>query len=226
VECHQEVLDICLEHSSRDQAARVLVKLGNDFCDRAEGDHQANLGLGIAYFREALSLHGLAGRVAEWTRTLMNLGSAYRELTGEGAENQERALACYEQALQVWTRDHTAWGYAALHNNIANVLMTPPIAERPGSSVEAIAHYREALTVRTRARNPDDFALTEYNLGQAYMQLGSAGGRHKAAKCFEAVLETVDRRRNPWLHSLAVAGLRQAATAAATGGEGSSGADL
>ena len=41
----------------------------------------------------------------EWATTMMNLAIAYRNrIRGDKAENIERAIAGYEQALQVMTR--------------------------------------------------------------------------------------------------------------------------
>ena len=58
---------------------------------------------------------------AEWAGTMMNLGTAYfARIRGDRADNIEEAIHCYEQALEVRTRDAMPAEWAEARLNLAN----------------------------------------------------------------------------------------------------------
>ncbi len=70
----------------------------------------------------------------------------------------------------------------------------------PGALERAVAAYEAALTVRTRAANPEGWASTQNNLGlalHAQGARGAPGALERAAAAFDAALTVRTRDANP-----------------------------
>jgi tetratricopeptide (TPR) repeat protein len=103
-----------------------------------------------------------------------NLGTAYSDLIrGERAENLEKAIAAYELALQVYTREAFPNDWATTQNNLGNAYANRIRGERAENLEKAIAAYKLALQVRTREAFPNAWAMTQGNLAVAFMQRAS-----------------------------------------------------
>ena len=60
----------------------------------------------------------------EWARTMMNLANAYdSRIRGDKAENIERAIEGYQQALQVMTRQAMPVEWATNHDEPGDRLL-------------------------------------------------------------------------------------------------------
>ena len=122
-----------------------------------------------------------------------NLGNAYRDLPGGDRDaNLKHAIACYEAALEVRTREAFPVDWAMTQNNLGNAYSDLPGGDREANLRQAIACYEAALEVRTREAFPVDWAMTQNNLGTAYSNL-PGGDREanlkQAIACYEAALE-------------------------------------
>jgi hypothetical protein len=74
---------------------------------------------------EAALADYLAGRDLDfpenWATTQHNLGFAYSDkITGKRAENIDMAIACYQQALEVYTRQDFPEDWAMTQNNLGS----------------------------------------------------------------------------------------------------------
>ncbi|MEO0538199.1 MAG: hypothetical protein AAF215_30605, partial [Cyanobacteria bacterium P01_A01_bin.123] len=95
--------------------------------------------------------------------------SAYSDrIRGDRAENLEKAIATYELALQVRTREAFPADWAATQNNLRSAYSYRIRGDRAENLEKAIAAYELALQVRTREAFPADWAMTHNNLGNAY----------------------------------------------------------
>ncbi len=75
-----------------------------------------------------------------------NLGAAYSDLpAGDRAKNLRRAIACYEAALQVRTREDFPVNWAATQNNLGAAYSDLPAGDRAENLKRAIACYEAAL---------------------------------------------------------------------------------
>jgi len=121
-----------------------------------------------------------------------NLGNAYADLpTGDRGANLGRAIACYEQALKVYTAEAAPLDYAGTQNNLGNACADLPTGERGANLGRAIACYEQALTVYTPEAAPLQYAMTQNNLGSAYLNLptGDRGvNLGRAIACYEQAL--------------------------------------
>ncbi|MFV0680392.1 MAG: hypothetical protein ACK5NW_08930, partial [Ottowia sp.] len=111
------------------------------------------------------------GRAAMWV-ALGNALATCGQQQGQRAE-LEQAVAAYEQALEVYTRERVPLDWAATQNNLGAALQT--LGQRESGTdrlAQAVAAYEQALDVYTRERVPLDWAMTQNNLGNALRALG------------------------------------------------------
>ncbi|AUB82308.1 tetratricopeptide repeat protein [Candidatus Thiodictyon syntrophicum] len=129
---------------------------------RADGDAGRRLlAAAVAAFREALGVQSRAELPQQWAATQNNLGVALlaqgtRTDGEEGWRLLAESVATSREALGVCTRTDGEEGRRLL--------------------AEAVASYREALGVYARAALPQDWAMTQNNLGRALQQQGSRTG--------------------------------------------------
>ncbi|MEK0195805.1 tetratricopeptide repeat protein, partial [Microcoleus anatoxicus] len=101
--------------------------------------------------------------------TQNNLGAAYSDrIEGVRAANIELAIACYREALIVYTPENYPEKWATTQNNLGNAYSDRIEGVRAANIELAIACYREALIVRTPENYPEKWAMTQNNLGLAY----------------------------------------------------------
>jgi tetratricopeptide (TPR) repeat protein len=124
--------------------------------------------------------------------TQNNLGNAYLRLpTGDRAENLERAIGCYREALRVYTPEAAPFQYATTQNNLGTAYSDLPTGDRAENLERAIGCYREALRVYTPEAAPLDYAMTQNNLGNAYSDLPTgdrAENLERAIGCYREAL--------------------------------------
>jgi tetratricopeptide (TPR) repeat protein len=98
-----------------------------------------------------------------------NLANAYsNRINSSRAENQERAIEFYQEALTVYTLEDFREKWAITQNNLANAYSDRINGSRGENLERAIEFYQAALTVRTLEDFPEDWAMTQNNLAVAY----------------------------------------------------------
>jgi tetratricopeptide (TPR) repeat protein len=99
----------------------------------------------------------------------VNLGNFIAQFPlGIRSVNLELAIAAYELALQVYTRETFPEKWAMTQNNLANAYSKSIWGDRADNLERAIAAYELALQVYTREAFPEKWALTQNNLASAY----------------------------------------------------------
>ena len=89
----------------------------------------------------------------------MNLGGAYAELpVRDRAANLQKAIACYEQALRIFTPEAAPRDYALTQTNLGNAYRNLPVGDRAANLRQAIACYEQALRFSTPEAAPLDYA--------------------------------------------------------------------
>ena len=89
---------------------------------------------------------------------------------GDRASNIEIAIAGYEAALQVHTKEASPEDWAIAQNNLATAYCERIRGDRADNIEKAISACTAALTVRTREASPEDWAATQHNLASAYVE--------------------------------------------------------
>ncbi len=106
----------------------------------------------------------------QWeAHSLFQLGNTYCvRIKGETAENLELAIAAYENALEVYTKEVFPNDWADTQNHLGNAYRERIKGETAENLELAIAAYENALEVYTKEVFPNDWADTQNNLGTAY----------------------------------------------------------
>ncbi|WP_204105512.1 MULTISPECIES: tetratricopeptide repeat protein, partial [Spirulina sp. CCY15215] len=134
-------------------------------------------------------------------RTLVNFANCISQFPlGSRANNIEIAIACYQAALQVLTRDAFPQDWATTQNGLGAAYRNRIRGERGENLEQAIACYQAALQVYTREAFPQDWAITQNNLGTAYSDRirGERGENLELAiACYQAALQVRTREAFP-----------------------------
>lgn len=114
----------------------------------------------------------------------VNLGAVLAaRLYGDHHLNRERAIECFRRALRSPRREIDGDTWAMASTNLALCLLQRAEASnRVEDRREAIRLLQMALTWRTYARNPGDWAYTQINLGMAYVDQTEGNRRRNIQK--------------------------------------------
>ena len=133
--------------------------------------------------------------------TQNNLGNAYWDrIRGDKADNLEKAIAAYNEALEVYTRTDFPVDWARTQNNLGTAYSDRIRGDKADNLENAIAAYNEALEVYTRTNFPVDWAMTQNNLGNAYwdrIRGDKADNLEKAIAAYNEALEVYTRTDFP-----------------------------
>jgi tetratricopeptide (TPR) repeat protein len=192
LECHRTAAQLYLGRNQLDDWAREEYNQGNAWCELPEDEYPEKWEQAIKNYENALRIRTKDKNPLRYAATLQNLGTAYRQITtGDKTANVLMATDCYRRALQVYDLSSFPVQYAALHNNFGNAYLSLAITNedvRIRCAQHALEHLDRALRVRTRAEYPADFAVTQYNRGQAFLLLVEEDpqtGYVKAVGCFQ-----------------------------------------
>ena len=130
--------------------------------------------------------------------TQNNLANAYcNRIREDKAENIEKAIACYELALLVYTRADFPQNWAMTQNNLAAAYRNRIREDKAENIERAIRLFEAALQVRTPTTLPIDCLETARNLGD----LGFAESLWETAIFgYEKAIEAVEQSRE-WITS-------------------------
>ncbi len=137
----------------------------------------------------------------EFANIQNNLGLAYNSLPGGDRQaNLEKAINCYQQALQVYTRDAFPSNWAKVQRDLGVVYRNLPGSDQQENLKKAINHYNTALQVYSRDTFPLDWAITQNNLGVAYSDLqfeDREANLKKAIESYELAMQVYSRDAFP-----------------------------
>jgi tetratricopeptide (TPR) repeat protein len=95
---------------------------------------------------------------------------------GDYALNLKKAIACYEAALRVFTKQDYSLERARIQNNLGNVYRRLATGDRAENLKKAIACYEKALSGYSHSNFPKECADAHYNCGLAYGELAEVAG--------------------------------------------------
>ena len=192
LDCHRTASALYKSRDQLDDWAREEYNQGNAWCELPEEEYPDKWQQAIMHYEQALQVRTRDKNPLRYAATLQNLGTAYRQLeTGDRIANVLKAADCCRRALQVYDLSAFPVQHAALSNNLGNAYLSLAMADekiRCQCAHHALEHLDCALRVRTRAEYPDDYAVTQYNRGQAFLLLATEDpqdGFVKAVACFQ-----------------------------------------
>ena len=114
----------------------------------------------------------------------------------------ERAVAAYQDALKVFTREQMPLEWAAAQAGLG--VMLDRLGERESGAehlTQSVAAFQESLKERTRERMPGDWARTQVNLANTLVTLGEReSGTERFAQAVAAyreALKEITRKEDP-----------------------------
>jgi hypothetical protein len=92
------------------------------------------------------------------------MGIAWSDrVAGDRGENVERALECYTDALEVYTREAAPHDWATVRMNMGNAWSDRVAGDRGENMERALECYDDALLVWTSVASPREFLLVQHN---------------------------------------------------------------
>ncbi len=171
------------------QAPILRDEIGTDI-RRSPAPVRPGAALALAFYEDLLAT--LPAPTPARARALVGRGgSLYGLPTGNRRHNLEQAMACYREALEIYTEADFPADWAMTQNNLGIAYGDLPTGDMGENLKTAIACYQAALRVYTEADFPVGWAGTQNNLGIAYRDLptGDRGENLKTAiACYQAAL--------------------------------------
>jgi tetratricopeptide (TPR) repeat protein len=181
--------------------ARTQHNLGNTLEDQAERtsgpESTALLAQAVQAYRAALEVRTKKELPQDWAKTQSDLGLAL-EIQGENTEGAEsialleQAVQAKQSALEVFTRSDLPYDWARTQHNLGVGLeIEAEVLELQGERTnvratalreQAIEAFTAALEVRTEADLPQDWAVTQMELGTALKVQGEHNREGRAAE--------------------------------------------
>ena len=173
-----------------DQRAGTLDRLGGAY--QAVGDLES----AASSYEQALAL--LADGSEAWARHQRRLGDVLSEIGLRGSPNNlERAVACYQAALRLYSETAFPEEWAAVQINMGRCIAANTGPQREAALWRAIGCYEGALRKVTQKLHPDMWATAQLNLGNALARLGGPKNLSRAIGYFESAMRVNTEDRSP-----------------------------
>ncbi|NEQ65685.1 MAG: tetratricopeptide repeat protein [Symploca sp. SIO2D2] len=117
----------------------------------------------ISLYKQSLATSREIGAQQTEAVSLSNLGKAY-QFFGNKASNLETAIAAYQNALQIYTREAFPVDWARTQNNLAIAYRHRIRGDKADNLEHAITSCQNALQIRTREAFPIEWEKTQKNL--------------------------------------------------------------
>jgi len=125
----------------------------------------------IEIYQEILAQSRPDEAPAFWASVQNKLGIAYAaRRRGNRAENQEKAIAAYEAALEVTEKRKLRLDGAMIQNNLGTAYERRTRGQKADNLERAISAYEAALVVFNKEEHPLHWAGTQSSLGYAYFR--------------------------------------------------------
>ncbi|NET86775.1 MAG: CHAT domain-containing protein [Kamptonema sp. SIO1D9] len=166
IKCYKNALEVC--EANREDWAKIQISLGAAYLQKLRGYKTENVQQGINCLSNALSIITRKKFPLEWNKAQANLGIAYLELHRiENNENHwETAINHLSLALEECTANSEEW--AELQINIGFAYL---VNKTEANLLNSITHFETALTIFQHENYPKKWAVTQINLGAAFLYL-------------------------------------------------------
>jgi tetratricopeptide (TPR) repeat protein len=134
------------------------------------------------------------------------LGDCYSALSeGDRADNIERAIDFYTDALATYGQAKMSNNWAAVQNKLGANYLRRVFGKFADNAKEAIQCHDHALQVYTRSSHPPEWASTQAAIGNAFIDLAAteADAAKSAIEHYESALEILTPEQSPAAHAAA-----------------------
>lgn len=130
---------------------------------------------------------------ALWAGLMVEYGNALVEIaTGDIAENVERAIECYQDALNIRTQSAVSHEWATTILNLGSAYVKRTRGDPQDNLEHAIACYQQSLQILSRETTPSEWATAMNALGVAYLRRikeSKADNTEQAIKFLDACVQ-------------------------------------
>jgi MFS family permease/tetratricopeptide (TPR) repeat protein len=138
---------------------------------------------------------------SDWAAARTQIGLAYAQRAGgDQSQNWELAIAAFNDALSVWTRESNPEDWAAACASLGVAYRERSTGDRSDNQERAVRAFEDSLSVWTREHNPEEWAAARMNFGIAYWERlagDRSENREHAIRAFEDSLSVWTRDSNP-----------------------------
>lgn len=177
VSCSQRALHYYTEFDHPVPWAMTQNNLGNLYCNLPLGMRADNLNKAITCYEACLRVLNETTNPEEWTMAQHNLAIAYCQLpTGDRIQNNNEGINRFRNVLRLRKEDSLPEDWASTQTNLGTAYvtvanLTTDDTECNEHLLEAIICFQAALRVRTEEHDPEGWATTQNNMGEAYRLL-------------------------------------------------------
>lgn len=166
--------------------------IGCAYLERKKKDKAENIELAIEAFQDALRVYNCKYFTYEWAKTQNNLGNAYlQRKKGDEDKNLTQAIELFKSASQVFI-DLDNYQWARTQNNLSSAYLQRKEGNKQDNIKLAIEACQVALKFYNRNAYPQEWAITQSDLGDAYQ---TAGKYREAFEAFDAAIGIVENLR-------------------------------
>jgi len=212
ISCTSEALQVINREASPEAWIKGNANLGSayNYLYRIDKERD-NWEAAIHHLSAALEV--CTPKTETWADIQNNLGFAYfdriqekAEYSEEKAEYSEAAIARFDEALTVFTREEFPQKWAKVKHNLGIAYRERIREEKAENLSTAISCFNEAWQVCDREAFPQDGATLKFNLGLAYQQAGQWDNAYKA---FAEAINIVESSRGEIVVGSAIEGDKQ-----------------
>ncbi len=194
LEFYQEALQVFKKETFPELWGASQYGLAMVFRNRVMGNRENNLEQAIRDFQSALEVQTIDRFPEDYARCQHNLAKAYlakiykdrirgdevQQLEKAIAQNLEKAIECFNNALLVRTREKLPYPWAVTQHQLGMLYWQRSLYEKkPEYLAQAIEYFESELEVLDKEKFPDDRGRAEGALANAYTQLYLKIGRAK-----------------------------------------------
>jgi CHAT domain-containing protein/tetratricopeptide (TPR) repeat protein len=204
INCYTQALRFFTAEVAPSEYARTQNNLGDAYQQLPGGDRAANLERAIDCYTQALRLYTADAAPFDYAMAQYNLGNAYQAQYVMGhtywippaedrADNLERAINCYTEALRFYTAESTPSQYAMAQHNLGLTFLHAGLGgeDQVTNLTRAIECNTEALRFLTAETAPSEYAMTQFNLGNAYRVLPGGDRAANVTRSIECYTEAL-----------------------------------
>jgi tetratricopeptide (TPR) repeat protein len=184
--------------ASSEERAEMLMEIAMGMQTRPKSPQQLVDAIGL--YERALDLAPVQATLLK-ARITARLGTALQAMPDEGSASLERALCCFQSAIEDLRASGSPEEIAELELNQGLVLQALTATGR-GRITDAINAYQRALRTFGRERFPQEYAVLHNNLAIAYLSMSISDERGRmrealAVQSFEEVLKVINLIDHP-----------------------------
>gem|GEM_PF-1849402 len=202
IEYYNNALEIRTERVFPKEYASIQSNLGSVYSQLITGDRGENLKIAIRHHKNALRIYDEKHFPKEYAETQYKLGNAYlnyfRSIEITKKEYLEEAIKCYNNTLPIYNKEDFPEEYAGTQTSLGNAYSelykstaySDLYTEKGENFEKAIQCYNNALQIIKEKNFPEEYAIIQSNLGNAYLRLPTGDrkkNRYKAIKHYNNI---------------------------------------